>query len=149
MKLKVKIKRLRETAYTPQYAKAGDSGFDLRADISATMTVAPMQTVVIPTGLVFGVPAGFEMQVRSRSGLAAKHSVSVLNAPGTIDSGYRDEVKVIFINLGSDNFRIDPQDRIAQGVIAPVFHAEFEDYDTLDEEETERGKGGFGHSGVK
>lgn len=127
----------------PSYATAGAAGFDLRA--AASLSLAPGQFAMVPTGFAMAIPAGYEMQVRPRSGLAAKHGVTVLNSPGTVDSDYRGEVAVIMINHGDSNFDINLGDRIAQGVIAAVVQMPFHEADSLDT--TERGSGGFGSTG--
>jgi dUTP pyrophosphatase len=131
----------------PAYETAGSAGMDLRAAVAqaAPVTLAPGERALVPTGLAFALPPGFEAQVRPRSGLAAKSGVTCLNSPGTIDSDYRGEVKVILINLGQDDFVIRRGDRIAQAVIAPVVQAGWREVDSLDE--TERGAGGFGSTG--
>ena len=131
----------------PSYETGGAAGMDLRAAVpdDAPMVLKPGARDMVPTGLAFAVPAGFEAQVRPRSGLAAKAGITCLNTPGTIDSDYRGEVKVILINLGPEDFTIRRGDRIAQLVIAPVVQAEWEEVDDLDE--TSRGAGGFGSTG--
>ncbi len=131
----------------PAYESAGAAGMDLRAALPDAPLVLPAQArALVPTGLALQLPDGYEAQVRPRSGLAAKHGVTVLNAPGTIDSDYRGEVKVALINLGGDEFTIRHGDRIAQLVVAPVTRAELVETDALDE--TGRGEGGFGSTGV-
>ncbi len=129
----------------PAYATESSAGMDLRADIPGTMEVKPLQRVVVPTGIFMALPEGTEAQVRPRSGLAAKHGVTVLNSPGTIDADYRGEVKVILVNLSDTVFTINPGDRIAQMVIARYEKVEWEECDSLDE--TSRGEGGFGSTG--
>ncbi len=129
----------------PAYETEGAAGLDLRAAIDAPITLAPGQRALVPTGLVFELPPGHEAQVRPRSGLAAKQGVTVLNTPGTIDSDYRGEVKVILINLGDKAFEIEPAARIAQMVIAPVTRATLVAADTV--KESDRGSGGFGSTG--
>lgn len=131
----------------PAYGSAGASGFDLRANNEEDITIPVGGTALIPTGLYMAVPAGFEMQVRSRSGLAAKNGVFVLNTPGTVDSDYRGEVKVILHNAGTQPFTVTAGDRIAQGVICPVVHAVWNIVESL--ESSERGEGGFGSTGVR
>jgi len=149
MDLKIKIVN-KSNNPLPEYSTENSSGMDLRADLSSfsvdELYCKPMQSIIIPTGLFMAIPPGYEGQIRPRSGLAAKHSITVLNTPGTIDADYRGEVKVILKNLGLDDFRIQPGDRICQMVFAPVCKASFDLTDTLDN--TERGAGGFGHSGV-
>lgn len=130
----------------PKYESALASGFDVRAQVSAPMTLAPGASCMVPTGLSFEIPAGFEIQVRPRSGLAAKKGVTVLNTPGTVDADYRGEVKIILINLGQEPFVIQDQDRVAQMVLAPVLQAELELVTELSD--TQRGFGGFGSTGV-
>jgi len=144
--LTVKIKTLENfKGELPQYQSAGASGVDVRAQLNAPMTLKPGERAMIPTGLSFEVPMGFEIQARPRSGFAAKQGVTVLNTPGTIDADYRGEVKIIVINLGQDNVLIQDQERVAQLVVAPVIQAHFELTDDLSI--TERGIGGFGSTG--
>ena len=138
---------LKEGTTPPTYGSAGASGFDLRANNEDDITIPVGGTVQVPTGLHMAIPAGFELQVRSRSGLAAKNGVFVLNTPGTVDSDYRGEVKVILHNAGSEPFTVQTGDRIAQGVICPVVHAVWNVVESL--ESSERGEGGFGSTGVK
>lgn len=130
----------------PAYETAGAAGLDLRAAIMAPLTLAPGERALIPTGLAMQLPGGFEGQVRPRSGLALRHGVTVLNAPGTIDSDYRGEVSVVLINHGQEPFSIQRGDRIAQFVIAPVTQAELLEVSTLDA--TARGAGGYGSTGI-
>jgi dUTP pyrophosphatase len=132
----------------PAYETALAAGMDLRAAVAddAPLTLKPMARAMVPTGLAFAVPAGFEAQVRPRSGLAAKAGITCLNTPGTIDADYRGEVKVILINLGEEDFVIRRGDRIAQLVIAPVASASWMEVDSLDA--TARGAGGFGSTGA-
>lgn len=130
----------------PEYSTPFSAGMDLRANVDAPLVIRPMERVLVPTGLYMALPEGYEAQVRPRSGLALKHGVTVLNTPGTIDADYRGEIGVILINLGQDDFVIRDGERIAQMVIARHEHAEFVSAETLDK--TERGEGGFGHSGV-
>lgn len=138
---------LKEGTTPPTYGSAGASGFDLRANNEDDITIPVGGTVLVPTGLYMAIPAGFELQVRSRSGLAAKNGVFVLNTPGTVDSDYRGEVKVILHNAGSEPFTVQTGNRIAQGVICPVVHAVWDVVESL--ESSERGEGGFGSTGVK
>ena len=133
-------------AIIPEYKTAGAAGADLCALLEAPLTIPAGRSAMVPTGLFFEIPEGYEVQVRPRSGLAAKNGVTVLNTPGTIDSDYRGEIKVILINLGRDDFTINNGDRIAQMIIAPVIQASFTITDSLSE--TERGAGGFGSTGV-
>lgn len=131
----------------PAYATSQSAGMDLRADIQEAITLSPMDRQLVPTGLRIALPAGFEAQVRPRSGLALKHGVTVLNSPGTIDADYRGELKVLLVNLSREDFVINPGERIAQLVIARHEAAQWETVEKLDE--TERGEGGYGHTGVK
>jgi len=134
-------------AVLPVYKTEGAAGADLCAFVAEPVTIAVGKTAIVPTGLFFEIPLGYEVQVRPRSGLAAKNGVTVLNTPGTIDSDYRGEIKVILINLGDKDFVINNGDRIAQMVVAPVTQASFELTSELSD--TERGTGGFGSTGVK
>lgn len=136
-----------EGAAVPQYKTEGAAGADICACLESSITLKPFERAMIPTGLFFEIPPGYEIQVRPRSGLAAKNGVTVLNTPGTIDSDYRGEVKVILINLGKEDFVINNGDRIAQIVVAPVTNGNFIKADSLSE--TERGEGGFGSTGKK
>ena len=131
----------------PSYETAGSAGMDVRAAVpeDAPLTLAPGARELVPTGITMAIPQGYEVQVRPRSGLAVKHGITCLNTPGTIDSDYRGEVKVILINLGSEPFVIQRGERIAQLVVAPVTQGLFEIVANLDE--TERGSGGFGSTG--
>ena len=129
----------------PTYATEQSAGVDLRANIDEPVTMQPLERKLIPTGLFISLPKGYEAQVRPRSGLAIKKGVTVLNSPGTIDADYRGEICVILINLSKDPFVIEDGERIAQMVIARHEQAEWEDVQVLDE--TERGAGGFGHTG--
>ena len=131
----------------PAYASVGSAGVDLRAFINESILIQPMQRVLVPTGLYLQLPIGFEAQIRPRSGLAIKNGITVLNTPGTIDSDYRGEIKVILINLSTEDFVINNGDRICQMVIAKHGKAKFILVDNLDD--TVRGNGGFGHSGIK
>jgi dUTP pyrophosphatase len=129
----------------PSYATPGSAGMDLRAVVGAPVTLAPGETVLVPCGIMIAIPAGYEGQVRPRSGLAIRHGIGLLNAPGTIDSDYRGEVKVILTNFGRTPFAVNRGDRIAQLVVGPVARAEWEETDGIDD--TRRGAGGFGHTG--
>ncbi len=131
----------------PQYATAQSAGMDLRANIEEPIVLHPMERRLIPTGLYIALPEGFEAQVRPRSGLALKHGLTVLNAPGTIDADYRGEVGVVLINLSQEDFVINDGERIAQLVIARYEQVQLQLVEELDE--TERGAGGYGHTGVK
>ncbi len=131
----------------PEYATLLSAGLDLRANIEESVVLRPMERQLIGTGLYIALPPGYEAQVRPRSGLALKHGITVLNTPGTIDADYRGEVKVLLINLSAEPFTINEGERIAQMVIARHEHAELTLVEELDE--TERGAGGYGHTGVK
>lgn len=131
----------------PAYATEQSAGMDLRANIEEPITLRPMERRLVPTGLYIALPSGYEAQVRPRSGLALKHGITVLNAPGTIDADYRGEVGVLLVNLSAEPFVVNDGERIAQMVIARHETAEFEQVDELDA--TERGAGGYGHTGVK
>ena len=131
----------------PQYATPQSAGVDLRANIESPIELQPLQRCLVPTGLFMALPPGYEAQVRPRSGLAIKHGITVLNTPGTIDADYRGEVCVILVNLSDKPFLIEDGERIAQMVIARHKQAEWEAVEVLSE--TERGAGGFGHSGTK
>jgi dUTP pyrophosphatase len=141
----VRFRRLRETARMPRYMTPGSAGMDLSSAEEGEVTIGKGCRLGIRTGLAMELPLGYEAQVRPRSGLAIKHGVTVVNAPGTIDSDYRGEVVVLLINLGELEFVIKPGDRIAQMVIAPVYQAVVEEARELSE--TSRGAGGFGHTG--
>ena len=144
----MKIKIINKSHHDlPQYATPQSAGVDLRANLESPVILEPMQRRLVPTGLFMALPPGFEAQVRPRSGLALKHGITVLNSPGTIDADYRGEVCVILANLSEEPFVINDGERIAQMVIARHEQAEWEPVDTLDE--TERGAGGFGHTGKK
>ena len=129
----------------PQYATEQSAGVDLRANLNEPVVLKPLERCLIPTGLFISLPKGFEAQVRPRSGLAIKHGIGVLNSPGTIDADYRGEIRVILVNLSSETFTIQDGERIAQMVIARHEQVEWEQVEVLDE--TERGAGGFGHTG--
>lgn len=131
----------------PQYATPQSAGMDLRANNEEPITLRPLERKLIPTGLYIALPAGYEAQVRPRSGLALKHGITVLNSPGTIDADYRGEIGVLLINLSNEDFVINKGERIAQMVIARHEQAEFQLVEELDE--TERGTGGYGHTGTK
>ena len=131
----------------PTYATALSAGMDLRADLAEALTLSPLERAMVPTGLHIELPAGFEAQVRPRSGLAAKHGISIVNAPGTIDADYRGEIKVLLVNLSNEPFTIAPGERIAQMVVARHETVEWEPVESL--EESERGSGGFGSTGKK
>jgi dUTP pyrophosphatase len=129
----------------PAYATPQSAGVDLKANLTESITLQPLQRTLVPTGLFMALPAGYEAQVRPRSGLAAKHGITVLNTPGTIDADYRGEIKVILVNLSNEPFEIVPGERIAQMVIARHEQVEWELVEELDA--TERGAGGFGSTG--
>lgn len=129
----------------PQYATEGSSGMDIRAALDAPLMLQPLQRVLVPTGLFVEIPAGFEIQVRPRSGLAIRHGITCLNTPGTIDSDYRGEIKIILINLSAEEQVINPGDRIAQMIVQKVERAGLEQVEILNE--TARADGGFGHTG--
>lgn len=131
----------------PAYATAQSAGMDLRANIEEPIVLHPMERKLIPTGLFIALPPGYEAQVRPRSGLALKKGITVLNSPGTIDADYRGEVGVLLINLSAEDFTINDGERIAQMIIARHEQGEFVEVENLDE--TERGTGGYGHTGVK
>ena len=141
------IKRLSRNIPLPKYETNGSSGMDLSANIEKEIEIAPGKTSIIPTGLAVAIPKNFEIQIRPRSGLAAKNQISVLNTPGTIDADYRGELKVILINLGENTFKVEKGLRIAQMILCPVVKATFKEVEEL--EETIRGSGGFGSTGAK
>ena len=143
--MKMRIKSL--SGVLPQYETAGAAGMDIRAYLDDPVTINPGERALVPTGLFMEIPEGYEVQIRARSGLAIKKGITVLNSPGTIDADYRGEICVILINLSDQPFLINDGERIAQMVIARHEQAEWEQVDVLDQ--TERGAGGFGHSGVK
>jgi len=144
---KILIKRLSNNIPLPKYETEGSSGMDLTANVNKFIEIQPGKSKIIPTGLALSIPKNYEIQIRPRSGLAAKNQISVLNTPGTIDEDYRGEIKVILINLGEKKFKIEKGLRIAQMVLCPVIKAELEEVDELDE--TKRGSGGFGSTGIK
>ena len=144
---KILIKRLSKEVSLPKYETSGSSGMDLSANIDAKINIEPGKTAIIPTGLALSIPKGFEIQIRPRSGLAAKQKISVLNTPGTIDSDYRGEIKVILINLSQESFKVEKGLRIAQMVVCPVVQAQLKEVNDLSE--TGRGEGGFGSTGTK
>ena len=144
----MKIRIVNKSKYpSPAYATELSAGVDLKANLEESVTIGPLERTLVPTGLYIALPAGYEAQVRPRSGLAAKFGITVLNTPGTIDADYRGEIKVILVNLSNQPFEIVPGERIAQMVIARHEQGEFVPVDVLDE--TERGEGGYGHTGVK
>tara|TARA_B100001059_G_C17688175_1_gene503477 strand:- start:557 stop:997 length:441 start_codon:yes stop_codon:yes gene_type:complete len=141
------IKRLSKDVSLPKYETEGSSGLDLAANIDEQIQILPGKSAIIPTGLAVAIPKDFEIQIRPRSGLAAKSQISVLNTPGTIDADYRGELKVILINLGNKVFAVEKGLRIAQMVLSPVIKATFKEVTEL--ESTKRGSGGFGSTGIK
>ena len=141
------IKRLSREVSLPKYETNGSSGLDLAAYINKNIEIKPGKSEIIPTGLAVAIPKNFEIQIRPRSGLAAKNQISVLNTPGTIDADYRGEIKVILVNLSERNFIVEKGLRIAQMVLCPVVKAKLKEVNSL--EDTERGSGGFGSTGVK
>lgn len=143
---KVVVKVVREgNVLLPKYETSGSAGMDVRANIEEPIILGSLERVLVPTGLKIAIPEGYEVQVRPRSGLAIKHGITLLNTPGTIDSDYRGELKVIIVNLSKDEYTINPQERIGQLVLNKVAQMELLEVDSLDE--TERGAGGFGHTG--
>lgn len=130
----------------PEYHSEHASGIDVAACLAEPVTIEPGNSCLIPTGFAVAIPPGFEIQIRPRSGLAIKHKITIINTPGTIDADYRGEVRIGLINLGKEPFTVNRGDRIAQMVLAPVFRAKLQVVDSLDE--TGRGSGGFGHTGV-
>jgi dUTP pyrophosphatase len=143
--IKVKVYSI-DGAVIPQYQSLGSAGADICANVDEAVVLPPGRHALIPTGIFLEIPEGYEAQIRPRSGLALKHGITVLNSPGTIDSDYRGEIKIILINLGEEDFKIEKGMRIAQMVFAHVFKGEFIQVDKLDA--TERNEGGFGHSGI-
>ena len=142
---KVLIKKLNSSVELPEYQTDGASGMDLMAFISKTITLKPRKSCLVPTGIAVAFPSDFEIQIRPRSGLAAKKNISVLNTPGTIDSDYRGEIRVILYNHSDSDFLINNKDRIAQMILTPIIKMSLEETDTLPE--TFRGEGGFGSTG--
>ena len=144
----MKVKIVNKSKWdVPTYATPLSAGVDLHANINENITLRPLERTLVPTGLYMAIPDGYEGQVRPRSGMAAKHGITVLNTPGTIDADYRGEIKVILVNLSNEAFEIVPGERIAQMVFAKHETAEFEEVESLDE--TQRGQGGFGSTGTK
>ena len=141
------IKRLSKNINLPKYETEGSSGMDLAADITSTINIKPGESSIIPTGISVSIPVNYEIQIRPRSGLAAKNQISVLNTPGTIDADYRGEIKVILINLGNKTFKVEKGLRIAQMVLCPIEKAKIREVEDL--EKTDRGSGGFGSTGTK
>ena len=143
--IKVLVKKLNPKAKLPKYKTEGSSGMDLMALIENSITIKSQNSALIPTGLSIAIPEDMEVQIRPRSGLAAKSNISVLNTPGTIDSDYRGEIKIILFNHGKEEFTVNNNDRIAQMVLMPVLKAEFKEVEDLPK--TVRGSGGFGSTG--
>ena len=145
--VRILIKKISEEVITPKYKTEGSSGVDLSAFLNKKVVIKPNSSELIPTGLQVAIPEELEIQIRPRSGLAAKESMGVLNSPGTIDSDYRGELKIILFNHGDKDFIINNGDRIAQMVLVPILKMEFEEVDNLPD--TVRGQGGFGSTGKK
>jgi dUTP pyrophosphatase len=143
-KIKVKIKT-KDSVDIPKYETFGSSGIDLRANIEKDIILKSNETILIPTGIFIEIPKGYEAQIRSRSGMSLNHGVIVLNSPGTIDSDYRGEIKIILFNISKEDFIIKKEMRIAQMVFNKIFIADFEKVENINE--TKRGEGGFGHTG--
>lgn len=145
----MKVKIVNKSRYSlPRYETLASAGMDLKANISEPVELAPLQRAMVPTGLFIELPVGYEAQVRPRSGLAAKHGISVLNAPGTIDADYRGEIKVVLVNLSNEPFSINPGERIAQMVVAKHERIDWVEVESVEQlEESERGAGGFGSTG--
>ena len=143
---KVEVKVVREKGVElPKYETKGSAGMDVRANIKEPITLESLERTLIPTGLKVAIPEGYEIQVRPRSGLAIKHGITMLNTPGTVDSDYRGELKVIVVNLSNEAYTIEPDERIGQFVLNKIEQIEFIEVEEL--ESTERGEGGFGHTG--
>ena len=140
--VKLLIKKLQKNIILPEYKTDGSSGMDLMANVEQTVKILPGEKKIISTGIMVAIPEQYEIQIRPRSGLAVKNGISVLNTPGTIDSDYRGEIKVILINLGKDIFEINKNDRIAQMIVCPIIKVELQEVESLPE--TVRGKGAFG-----
>ena len=143
--VKILVKKLDSRVKLPSYKTVGSSGMDLMALTDKPITILPKKSYLVPTGISVAMPKNYEIQIRPRSGLAAKNNISVLNTPGTIDSDYRGEIKIILFNHGSDEFLINNGDRIAQIVLMPIHKVDFEEVDNLPD--TVRGEGGFGSTG--
>jgi len=144
---KIQIKKLSSSVSIPKYETSGSSGMDVAAHIENNIVIDPGEKALVSTGFSVAIPKGYEIQIRPRSGLAAKKNITVLNTPGTIDADYRGEIKVILINLGKEKFVIENGERIAQIVVCPVVQANLEEVKELSD--TERGSGGFGSTGTK
>ena len=145
--IKILIKKLSSNIIIPKYETSGSSGMDIAANLENNVSINPSEKIIVPTGFALSIPKDYEIQIRPRSGLAAKSSISVLNTPGTIDSDYRGEIKIILINLGKKVFVVENRMRIAQMVLCPVVKGELIEVENLSE--TTRGKGGFGSTGTK
>lgn len=148
--IKIKVKRISDEFSDidlPNYATLDSAGMDVRAALIEDVTLYPGKVEMIPTNISVEIPTGYEIQVRPRSGLAAKHSIGLLNSPGTIDSDYRGEVKIIIMNFGKENFKVSRGDRIAQLIVSKVYKADIEEVNELNL--SHRGEGGFGHTGKK
>ena len=145
--IEILIKRLSKSVPIPKYETDGSSGMDLSANIQGPLKIKPGETTIIPTGIALSIPKNYEIQIRPRSGLAAKNQISVLNTPGTIDADYRGEIKVILINLSKKIFVVNKGDRIAQMILCPINKAKL--IEVQDLKETDRGTGGFGSTGIK
>ena len=143
--VKLLIKKIKKNIVLPEYKTIGSSGMDLVANVDKTVKILPGEKKIISTGIMVAIPSQYEIQIRPRSGLAAKKGISILNTPGTIDSDYRGEIKVILINLGKDIFEVNRNDRIAQMVVCPIIKVEIDEVEILPE--TIRGEGGFGSTG--
>lgn len=144
----MKVKIINKSGFElPRYETEGAAGFDLRATVDKTIVLAHGERALIDTGLYVSIPKGYELQIRPRSGLAIKQGITVLNSPGTVDSDFRNEIKIILINLSYGFFKINSGDRIAQGIISPIIQAEWEEVEELDT--TIRGLNGFGSTGIK
>ena len=145
--IKIQIKKLSTSVSIPKYATPGSSGMDIAAYLENSIIINPGEKSLVSTGLMMAIPKGYEVQIRPRSGLAAKKNITVLNTPGTIDADYRGEIKVLLINHGKEKFVIENGERIAQMVVCPIVQANLEEVKELSE--TERGSGGFGSTGTK
>ena len=145
--VKILIKRISSKVTMPQYKTIGSSGMDIAAFLDNEIFIKPSEKKIIPTGIKLKIPKGYEIQIRPRSGLAANNDITVLNTPGTIDSDYRGEIKVILFNHGKNIFKVENGLRIAQMVLCPVIEAKLSEVEIIDE--TERGEGGFGSTGTK
>jgi dUTP pyrophosphatase len=146
MKDKVRVRIINKSRHLlPAYQTAGAAALDITANLDAPVVLGPLERRLVPTGLYMAIPEGHEAQIRPRSGLAVKHGITMVNSPGTIDSDYRGELMIILINMSNEAFTIQDGERIAQMVVAPVSQVEWDEVETHDE--TERGSGGFGHTG--